>query len=148
MKVVLERRLMVKAAVASGLSLMGLRSRACEFFSPNLRVTHPWTRATPDGVNSCVVCMRFDQVLLDDRLIGLQTPIAGGAEMGGPGAQSRIDVPIPMGQETLLSETGTHIRLVELTQPMEIGRAYPIQLFFEQGGLLRANLSVDYQRFL
>ena len=144
-----RRRTLLRAGLASGLVLAGLPARACEFFSANLRVKHPWTRATPEGADSCVVCMVFDEVQEDDRLIGIQTPIAAGAEMaGGLGARPGvIDFAIPRGQVSALSEAGTHIRLVGLALPMEAARVYPIQLVFERGGALRADLSVDYARF-
>ena len=143
-----QRRTLLRAGLASGLVLAGLPTRACEFFSTNLRVKHPWTRATPEDADSCVVCMVFDEVQEDDRLIGIQTPIATGAELVGPGARPGvIDFPIPRGQVSALSEAGTHIRLVGLALPMEAARVYSIQLVFERGGALRADLSVDYARF-
>jgi len=145
---VVRRRTLLRAGLASGLVLAGLPTRACEFFSTNLRVKHPWTRATPEGADSCVVCMVFDEVQEDDRLIGIQTAIAASAEMAGPGARPGvIDFPIPRGQVSALSEAGTHIRLVGLALPMEAARVYSIQLVFERGGALRADLSVDYARF-
>ena len=144
----ITRRALLRAGLASGLVLAGLPTRACEFFSTNLRVKHPWTRATPEGADSCVVCMLFDEVHEDDRMIGIQTSIASGAEMGGLGARSGvIDFPIPRGQVSALSEAGTYIRLVGLALPMDAERVYQIQLLFERGGALRADLSVDYARF-
>ena len=31
--------------------------------------------------------------------------------------------------------------------PLEIGRAYPLQLSFERGGIVQATLNIDYLRF-
>ncbi len=150
MTLVLPRRRLLHAGCASALALAGVPVRACEFFSPTLRLTHPWTRATPDDASTAVICMRFDEVQQDDRLLGIQTLFATGAEMGGPDAQPAqpgIDLAVPKGRETVLSEHGTHIRLTGLKQPLELGRTYPIRLLFEVGGVLRAELSVDYARF-
>ncbi len=147
MKLVLPRRQLLRAGCASALAMAGVQARACEFFSPTLRLTHPWTRATPDDATTAVLCMRLDEVQQDDRLVGIQTPFATGAEMGGPDASPArlgIDVVIPKGSETVLSEHGTHIRLTGLKQPLELGRTYPMRLLFEVGGMLRADLSVDY----
>lgn len=143
----LPRRTWLRAGLASGLVLAGLPTRACEFFSSNLRVTHPWTRATPEGADSCLVSMVIDEVREDDRLIGIEAAFARGAEMAGVLAQPGIDFALPKGRVSTLNEAGTCIRLLGLAMPMEVARAYPIQLIFERGGALRADLSVDYARF-
>ena len=109
---------------------------------------HPWTRETEEDATSAAVCMRFDQVRVDDRLIGVSTPVATGAELGGAQALRRVDFAIPEGIESALSEEGTFVRLTGLTQPLEAGRAYPMTLVFEKGGTVLAQLSVDYERFV
>jgi copper(I)-binding protein len=143
----MQRRRLLQAAGASGLVFAGLPARACEFYSTNLRITHPWTRATPEDAASAIVCMRFDEVLKDDRLIGVETLVARGAEIGGRLAQPAVDFHIPQGRETLLSERDTWLRLTGLTMPLEVGRSYPLHLVFETGGAVRTDLSVDYARF-
>jgi copper(I)-binding protein len=144
-----ERRLALKLGLAGTLAAAGLPARACEFWTPTLRVTHPWTRASADGQTSAVLCMKFDQVQKADRLIGAQTMVAERIELATPGqaAGAEIDVAIPLGRETLLSEHGAHLRLVGLLMPLELGRTYPLELQFEHGGTMRADLSVDYTRF-
>ena len=143
-----SRRLLLQAGCASGLALAGLPARACEFWGTTLRVIHPWTRATAEGETTAVVCMQFDDVLQDDRLVGIETAIAGAAEMGGVGAGPRVDFAIPKGRASHLGEHGSFVRLLGLTQALEPGRSYPIRLLFEVGGPLRADLSVDFARFL
>jgi copper(I)-binding protein len=143
----IQRRQLMQIGLASGLSLAGVRAHACEFFSSTLRVTHPWTRATADGESQAIVCMKFDEVQEDDRLIGLETELASSADLAGLGARADINLAIPQGQETWLSEQGTYVRLLGLLLPLEVGRTYPMRLHFEKGGLLRADLSVDFARF-
>lgn len=143
------RRHALRAGAALGLGLAGVRSHACEFFASTLRVTHPWTRATPDGADSAFVCMKFDEVSADERLIGVRTPVAARVELVGPdGSALPLDFAIPAGRVTLLAEHGPRLRLVELAMPLELTRTYPLQLEFARAGVLRADLSVDYQRFL
>ncbi len=144
------RRRLLQVGLGSTLALAGLPARSCEFFSSNLRVTHPWTRASGDHDTSAVVSMRFDQVLKDDRLIGVETAIATGVEMVEPGVDSArpgVSFFIPEGRETELSEAGTFLRLTGLRMPLDVGRTYPMRLHFETGGTLRADLSVDFLRF-
>ncbi len=142
------RRHALQAGLAAGLALALPAARACEYFSPVLRVTHPWARASAPGASSARVSMKFDEVQQDDRLMGVQTPVASGAELAGPGAEPTIDLLIRSGQETLLTETGLHLRLTGLLLPLEVGRSYPLKLTFERGGTVNATLNIDYARFL
>ncbi len=140
----LHRRTLLRASVAAGIVLVAPAARPCEFFALTLRVTHPWTRATPAGATSAIVCMKFDEVTRADRLVRVETEVATGAEMGGAGAGPVVDFAIPQGRESLLSEAGTYLRLVGLRHPLEMARTYPLTLVFESGGIVVADLSVDY----
>jgi copper(I)-binding protein len=67
--------------------------------------------------------------------------------MGGPGARPTVDFVIRAGEESVLSESGTHIRLTGLNHAVEVGRAYPLKLVFERSGEVNALLNVDYPSF-
>ena len=151
----IDRRRLLQSGLALGVGLASPATRACEFFSTHLRITHPWARASLDNAGTAVVCLGFDQVRQADRLIGVHSPVASGAQLAGAGTNPAINsainpainLPIPSGQDTLLSEDGTHILLTGLTVPLEVGRQYPLQLVFERGGVIDASLSIDYARF-
>ncbi|MFA6262710.1 MAG: copper chaperone PCu(A)C [Bacteroidia bacterium] len=145
MTILLHRRHLLRSGLAAGASFVVPSARACEYFSPNLRIVHPWTRATEAGF--AIVCMKFDDVTLADRLIAVHTPVAEGAEMGGPGAAPAVDFVIPQGQVSTLGEGGTHLRLIGLKHALEVARSYPMDLVFERGGTVAATLNVDYTGF-
>lgn len=143
------RRDVLRAALAVGAALVlpAAPARACEFFCLSMRITHPWTRASAAGATTAVVSMRFDEVTEDDRLIRVETPMAAGAELiadGANGPARPVNLLIAAGQELNLSETGLHIRLTGLRQPLEMACTYPLTLTFEKGGVVEADLSVDY----
>lgn len=142
----IHRRALLRAGFAASLPLLIPAARACEFFTTNLRVYKPWTRATADGDTVALLCMTFDDVTLADRLIGVETPVARDAEMGGTGARGAIDLAIPPGRETVLSEAGRFIRLTGLRYPLQLGCSYPLTLVFERGGTVAADIDVDYER--
>ena len=107
------RRDLLQAALAVATALTSQRSVACEYFAPTLRVTHPWTRATPAGAEFAVLGMRFDDVLQDEQLLDVQTPVAEGVVFVpgrpaglGAGAPSilRLPLDIPAGRETVLGQ--------------------------------------------
>jgi copper(I)-binding protein len=122
-------------------------AKACEFFSTTLRVYHPWTSATPADADFATVSMTFDDVGRDDRLIGVETPVAADAHLFAGGEARAVDLPIPAGRETVLGPAGSHLRLVRLRHALEVGRTYPMTLVFAEGGRLRTSLSVDFARF-
>ncbi|MBA4176225.1 MAG: hypothetical protein C0505_06660 [Leptothrix sp. (in: Bacteria)] len=142
-----DRRRLLHAGLALGIAAMAPRARACEFMTSTLRVTHPWTRATGHDATSTVLCMGFDEVSETDRLILVETPIATSAEMGGALARPEVDFLIPQGEETYLDDSGTFVRLLGLTQPLQLGRSYPLRLGFEKGGVFNTTVSVDFGRF-
>lgn len=146
MRTGLSRRTLLRAG--AGCVALGAASspRACEFFSVNLRIVHPWVRATGPGATVAALGMTFDDVSRPDRLIGVSTPVASGAELAGSSSGPALDLAIPEGRTTVLAETGLHIRLTGLAHPLEVGRTYPMRLLFEAGGAVAASISVDYAR--
>ena len=125
-------------------------AQACEYFAPTLRITHPWTRATPMDAPFAVLGMRFDEVTQDDRLLAVETPVAQ-AVVYAPGVANDgtllLPLDIPAGRDTVLTSAGPHLRLLRLNQPLEVARSYPLSLVFEKGGTVKALLNVDYARF-
>ena len=141
-----QRRALLRGALAigAGLVLPAAPARACEFFCLSMRITHPWTRASAAGATTAVVSMRFDEVTEVDRLIRVETPVAASAELVGDGPVRPVNLVVAAGQVLDLTEAGIHIRLTGLHHPLEMARTYPLTLTFEKGGVVEADLSVDY----
>ena len=146
----LKRRTLLHAGLVLSAAMPWRNALACEYFSPTMRITHPWTRAAPMGAPFAVLAMRFDEVSQDDRLLAVETPVAEavGYVPGGATRQA-VDLPldIPAGRDTVLFDSGPHLRLLRLTQALEVARSYPLRLVFEKGGTVKALLNVDYARF-
>jgi copper(I)-binding protein len=144
MKPIICRRSLLQGGLALGASLLLPSARACEFYTSTLRVTHPWTRASAEGATTAIVCMKIDQVVKADRLIGIETPVATGAELVGVEGRKGVSLLIFKDQELVLGESGVQLRLVGLTQPLLLARSYPMRLLFEQGGVMESELNIDY----
>lgn len=144
--VALPRRHLLLTASAAYFGLLP-SSRACEFFSSHLRIWHPWTRSTRIDADSAKLCMRFDEVQRADRLIGVETPVATRVRLAGPGAPvdaQDLSLPIRAGETLTLAEDGLHLELLDLQQPLQIGRSYPLRLIFEFAEPVNASLNVDF----
>ena len=141
----LHRRTVLQAGLALCAGVLAPRASACEFCASTLRIVHPWTRATGPNDRFAVLSMVFDEVTETDRLVGVETPVAERAELGGAGARRDVSFVIPAGRTTTFGETGTHLRLLRLKHPLEVGRTYPLNLTFEKGGLVIASFDVDFE---
>jgi copper(I)-binding protein len=133
--------------IALGATVVARPALACEFFSSHLRIWHPWTRATRVDADTAKLFMRFDEVQRTDRLIGIETPVAAGVRLAGPGAPEKaqdLSLLIRAGQELTLAEDGLHLELLDLQQPLQLGRSFPLRLVFEGAGAVEATLNVDY----
>lgn len=138
-----RRHLLIALAAAP----LARPAQACEFFSSRMRIWHPWARATRVDADTARLCMRFDEAQASDRLIGLETPVAAGARLAGPGAPEDaqgLSLLIPAGRELTLAEDGLHIELLDLQQPLQVGRSFPLRLIFESAEPVNAMLNVDY----
>lgn len=145
-----DRRRLLGAALSLAAASLCPPARACEVVAEYLRITHPWTRGTAPGAPFGVLCMKFDEVLEDERLIGVRTPVADGVRLAGvPGAEpgAPLDLAIPAGSLIDMHEQGLHLQLTGLRLDLEAGRSYPLELQFARSGVVRAVLSVDFPRF-
>jgi periplasmic copper chaperone A len=171
----ITRRQWLSAGLVLSAPWPASKALACETFTNTLRITHPWTRATPASAPYALLGIRFDEVTQDDQLLAVETPVAqavvfaphGGAHAAHgpashrlPGAPSfaapdntrPLPLDLPAGSETILGNaelgaSGPHLRLLGLTQDLEVGRSYPMTLTFSKGGTVKVQLSVDYARF-
>lgn len=141
-----RRRAALRTGAALAAALVLPAAHACEFYTATLRITHPWTRATGPGDTTAVLCMRFDEVREDDRLVGVVTPVASGALLVTDGVAGPLDFAVPAGRESYLLETEAYVRLTGLAHPLAVARTYPLQLAFARGGTINATLNVDFEQ--
>jgi copper(I)-binding protein len=148
MILMMTRRSVLQVGAAMTAAVAFPTARAHEYFSPNLTVHHPWTRASAAGATSAIVSMQFDDVRATDSLIGAKSPIFEGSEFGGLGvtesSRNGFEFVIEEGKPAELSEAGTFLRVLGLRFPLEIGREYPMTLLFSKGGPLNAALLIDF----
>lgn len=142
-----RRRTLIALAFSSPLLPLALAAPctalAHEYFTTRFTLIHPWTRATAPGSDTAKICMTFDEVTGPDRLVGASSPMAASAVVVSPGEAGGIA--IAPDRKTVLDESGPHVRLVGLREPLVLGRELPITLLFEATGALKASFLVDYE---
>lgn len=109
----------------------------------------PYAFAAPSGARSAAAFMTLtypaatgmEGDLVPDRLMAVQTPVAGRAEVHAVLIEDntmmmrKVDVlPLPPGGKLMLSPQGSHIMMMELRQPLRAGDSFPMTLVFEKAG--------------
>ena len=116
-----------------------------------LRVRHPWTRATPPGAKVAAGYLEIrNSGKKPDRLIGAASPLARKVEMhvtsheDGIARMREVKVmEIPAGQRLELRPSGGHLMLVDLSRPLAKGERVPVTLRFETAGEVPVELEVE-----
>lgn len=121
----------------------------------SLHVMHPASPATLPGQNSGVVYMTIEnEGAMPDRLLNLSTPAASGVSihtmsMQGTTMKMReLDSLLlaPATKVPMTAESGYHIMLTGLKQPMRAGDTLPLTLVFEKAGKLEISIHVEPNR--
>jgi len=111
-------------------------------------VTAPWVRATVPAQTSSGAFMQV-QSAQDARLVGVTTPVAGGAEIhqmamsGNTMTMQQIDgIDLPAGKAVKLASGGYHLMLVGLKRQLKDGDTVPLTLIVEHKNKQRESLTV------
>ena len=115
------------------------------------KIDHAWARATPGAARTGAVYFRIESPI-DDRLIGLASPVAGKAELhthleeNGVMQMREVEggLAVPAGQEVELKPGGLlHVMLIELNQKLKAGDSFPLTLTFEKAGSRDVTVKVE-----
>ncbi|MDB5799615.1 MAG: copper chaperone PCu(A)C [Rhodocyclales bacterium] len=142
---------MIKLAIATALSLFTLVCSAHEYKLGNIRIVHPWARATLPGAQTGGVYLQLRNDGAADRLVSAKAEVAEAAEihvmsMDGNVMQMRkLDkgVELPAGQTVEFKSGGLHIMLVSLKAPLKEGSMIPLRLRFEKAGEVSVDVKVE-----
>ena len=115
------------------------------------RIDRAWARATPGSATVSAAYLRIESPV-DDRLIGLSSPVAGKAELhthvqeNGVMQMRAVDggLPVPAGKAVELAPNGRlHIMLIDLKAPLKAGGHFPLTLVFAKAGPREVSVSVE-----
>ena len=135
-------------AVLLGTSLL---ANAHDYRVGELQIEHPWSRAMPPVAPTAAAYFVVHNGGADaDRLLGVQTPVAGKAELhehvhadGVMKMQQVQDVVVPAGGEVRFEPMGSHVMLFGLRQQARDGERFPLTLTFEKAGAIEVEVAVQ-----
>ena len=117
----------------------------------DLQIRHPWARATPPGtsVGVCYFEIR-NNGSQPDRLLSATSPAAKRVEMHITEHANNVakmrhlhSFEVPARERLTLEPNGAHLMLIDLVQPLEKGRRFPIKLRFERAGEIDIEFEVQ-----
>lgn len=116
---------------------------AHEYYAKSFTVIHPWAEATGEGVRNAPVYVKFDQVTAGDKLLSAHTPHAEKVELRTATDLLSTEPIVIIDGTTLELTPGTaHLTMVNLKEPLQWGRSYPMTLVFEQSGPIGVMVSI------
>ena len=114
-----------------------------------LHVMQPWARASIGAGKTGVVYLSLGNHGPADRLIAVETPVAGKAALHGHTEQDGVmkmrrvaAVEVPAGGHAELAPGGLHVMLMGLEAPLAEGTRFPLTLVFEKAGRIEVQVPV------
>jgi len=108
--------------------------------SAQLRVSAPWIRATVPQAKATGAFMEL-QAVRDARLVGVESPVAGLAEVHSMAMDKHVmrmqavdSLALPAGKPVALASGGYHVMLMQLKRQLKEGDTVPLTLIVEYDG--------------
>ena len=141
---------MKKALLLATLLGTSLLAGAHEYSAGELHIEHPWSREMPPvAPTAAAYFVVHNKGVQADRLLAVQTPVAGKAEMhehvhadGVMKMQQVQSVEVPAGGEVRFEPMGYHVMLFNLGQQAREGERFPLTLTFEKAGEVELEVAV------
>lgn len=140
----------LKFLIAAALLLAG-SAHAHDYTLGVLKITHPWTRATPPGAAVGGGFMKIENAGPADRLISAQAGVSNVVELhtmmmeGNVMRMNKLErgIDLPGGKSVTLQPGGLHIMFIELKAPLKEGEKFPLKLKFEKAGEITVEVLVQ-----
>lgn len=133
------------------LSLLSLcTAQAADYPLGNLQVLAPQSRETAPVAPTAVVYFTLRNTgPQPDRLLGVDTPLAGRAQLHGMASHDGLmdmqpvtSVALPANSDTRFANRGYHVMLLDLTGHPRDGQQFPLNLHFEKAGDVQVQVEV------
>lgn len=137
------------AAVLSALAILVVVPPSAA--ADGLRIEKPWARASVGTARTTAAYLTIHNAgRNDDVLIGVETPVAGTAEVHKIETKNGVvsmgpagPVAMPAGASVRLAPGGLHAMLMSLKRPLKEGSAFSLTLVFEKAGRIEVSVPVQ-----
>ncbi|HWT69264.1 MAG TPA: copper chaperone PCu(A)C [Pseudomonas sp.] len=144
-----------KFIVVAALLLPACFANAHEYKLGELEIAHPWSQELPPNApNVAAYFVIHNEGKAADRLLGVDSPIAGDAQLHEHVMQNDVmkmqhvpNVDIPAGGEVTFAPMAYHVMLLNLKDRslLSDGKRFPMTLHFEKAGDVTVEVVVQKQ---
>jgi copper(I)-binding protein len=139
----------LKTLLAALTLALTLGANAHEFKVADIKIGHPYARATVAGQPGGAY-LKLDNAGADDRLLSAKTELASRTELhsmameGDVMRMRQVDaIELPNGKTVELKPGGLHLMLLGLKAPLKSGDKFPLTLRFEKAGEVTVTVNVE-----
>jgi len=139
----------LKTLLAIATLALTFGANAHEFKLGDIRIGHPYARATVPGQTGGAF-LKLDNAGADDKLLSAQTELASRTELhsmameGDVMRMRQVDaIALPTGKTVELKPGGLHLMLFGLKAPLKSGDKFPLTLRFEKAGEVTVTVNVE-----
>ncbi len=138
-------------AVVASTTLFSFNALAREFKVGDLKLDHPFSRATPPGAKAAGGFVKIQNVgAKGDKLISASADVSEAVELHtmkvefGVMRMRQVDsIDIAANSTTDLKPGGLHIMFMGLKKPLKEGDRFPVTLKFENAGEVKIEVAVE-----
>jgi hypothetical protein len=137
----MTRQLLLAAALLAA----GFVAQAHEFKVADIRIGHPYARATAPGQPTGGGYLK-----LQNRLLSATAEVSGSVELhmmkmeGDVMRMRQVDaIDVPVGQTVELKPGGYHLMFIGLKAPLKVGERFPMTLKFAKAGEVKVEVEVQ-----
>ncbi|WP_028455817.1 copper chaperone PCu(A)C [Chitinilyticum litopenaei] len=140
---------MFKSLLGAAALLAALTAQAHEFTAGDVRIDHPWARATVATARNAGAFLTLTSAK-GDQLLGVASPVADKVEVHEMKMEGNVmkmrplpALELPAGKTVELVPGGYHIMLIGLKRQLKEGERFPLVLTFAKGGRAEVQVQVD-----
>lgn len=144
-------RTSLSAIVAIAFAIAAISSATAQTKIGDLRIEHPWSRATPGGAKVAAGYLTITNTgTSPDRLVGGSAPNAGKVEVHEMAMNDNVMTMRPLqgglliepGKTVTLAPSGYHLMFADLKSPLKQGSKFTATLQFEKAGAVDVSFDV------
>ena len=142
-----------RGLLALSLGLSAALAQAHSFEAGAIQIGHPWARPTVAGQKAGGGYLKLDnRGSTADKLVSASAEgVAGRVEMHSMTMEGDVmrmrevqgGIAVGAGEKVALEPGGYHLMLMDLKQPLAVGRRFPLKLRFEKAGEVTVEIVVE-----
>ncbi len=125
-------------------------ARAHDYKLGEIRIDHPWARATAPGAKTGAAYAAFMNDGATDKLVSASADVSKAVQLhthlmdGNVMRMRQVEsIELNSGTTTRLEPGGLHIMLIDLDAPLVEGETFPMTLTFERAGKITVDFTVE-----